>query len=57
MYNVKHRYAIHLKLGHKFLSSLTNLVLKAKASICSPIKENLLSYYRKSSSFVAVVII
>ena len=52
MYNVKHRYAIHLKLGHKFLSSLTNLVLKAKASICSPIKENLLSYYRKSSSFV-----
>ena len=41
MYNVKHRYAIPLKLEDKFLTSLTKLVLEAKASMCSIIKQNL----------------
>ena len=57
VYNVKYRYAIRLKFGDKFLTSLTNLVLQAKASICSTIKENLLLYCRKFSAFVVVVII
>ena len=57
IYNVKYRYAIRLKFGDKFLTSLTNLVLQAKASICSTIKENLLLYCRKFSAFVIVVII
>ena len=57
MYNVKHRYVIHLKFGNKFLISLTKLVLEAKASIYSIIKENLLLYCRKFSAFVVVVII
>ena len=39
IYNVKHRYAIHLKFGDKFMTSLTKLVLEAK--------ENLLLYCRK----------
>ena len=56
-YNVKHRYAIHLKFGGKFWTSLTKLVLEAKASICSTIKENLLLYCRRFSAFVVVVII
>ena len=47
IYNVKHCYAIRLKFEEKFLTSLTKLVLEAKASICSTIKENLLSYYGK----------
>ena len=34
IYNVKHRYAIRLKSGKKFLTSLTKLVLKAKVSDC-----------------------
>ena len=42
IYNVKHGYAIHLKFGNKSLTSLTKLELKAIASICSTIKENLL---------------
>ena len=40
-YNVKHLYAICLNFGDKFLSSLTKLVLEAKTSIYSSIKENL----------------
>ena len=39
--NVKHRYAIRLKLGDKFLTSLTS-------------KENLLLYCCKFSAFVVV---
>ena len=42
MYNAKHCYAICLKFVDKFLPSLTKLVLEAKASMCSTIKENLL---------------
>ena len=57
MYNVKRCYAIRLKFGDKFLTSLTKLVLEAKASIYSTIKENLLLYCRKFSAFVVVVII
>ena len=34
MYIVKHGYAICLKFGDKFLTSLTKLVLKPKANIC-----------------------
>ena len=30
IYNVKHRYAIHLKFGDKF----SKVVLKAEANIC-----------------------
>ena len=55
IYNVKHRYVIHLKFGDKFLTSPTKLVLKAKDSIYSTIKQNLLLYYHKSSAFVVVV--
>ena len=55
-YNLKHRYAIHLKFGYKFLTSLTKLVLEEKACICSTIKENLLLYCCKFSAFVDVVI-
>ena len=57
MYNVRHRYAIRLKFGDKFLTSVTKLVLEAKATLCSIIKENLLLYCRKFSAFVVVVII
>ena len=57
MYNVKHRYAIRLKFGGKFLTSIIKSMLKAEAGICSTIEENLLLYCRKFSGFVAVVII
>ena len=42
MYNAKHCHAICLKFVDKFLPSLTKLVLEAKASMCSTLKENLL---------------
>ena len=51
IYNVKHRYAICLKFGDKFLIPLTKLVLEAKASICSTIKENLLLYHHNLTYF------
>ena len=57
IYNAKHRYAIRLKFGDKFLTSLTKLVLEVKASIRSTIKENLLLYSRKFLPFVVLVII
>ena len=40
IYNVRHRYAIRLKFGDKFLTFLNKLVLEGKANICSAIKEN-----------------
>ena len=46
-----------LTFGDKFLTSLNNLVLRVKASICSTIKENLLLYFCKSSASVFVVLI
>ena len=58
MYNVKHRYAIRLKFGGlKFETSLTTIVLKAKASICSTVRENVLLYCLKFSVFVIIVTI
>ena len=57
MYNVKHRYAIRLKCGDKFLTALTKLVLEAKANICCTRKKNLLLYCHKFLAFVVVVII
>ena len=57
IYNVKNCYPIHLKFGGKSLTSLSKLVLEAKASICSTIKENLLLHCRKFSAIVAFVII
>ena len=41
IYNIKHRYALYLKIRDKILTSLIKLVCKAKASICYKIKENL----------------
>ena len=57
IYNVRHRYAIRLKFGDKFLTFLTKLVLEGKTSISSTIKENLLLYCRNFSEFLVVVII
>ena len=37
IYNVKHRYAIRMKVADKLLTSLDNLVLESKTSICSKI--------------------
>ena len=56
IFTLKHRSAICLKFG-KFLTSLTKLVLEAKASICSTIKENLFLYHRKFWAFAVVAII
>ena len=55
-YNVKHRYAVRLKFGDKFLTSLTMLVLQVKASIYSAVKEIVLLYCRKFSAFAEDVI-
>ena len=57
IYNIQHCHAIRLKFGDKILTSLTKLVLAAKAIICSTIKENLLLYCRKFLAFVVVDII
>ena len=58
MYIVKHRYAIRLKFGGKFLTSLTKQGLEAKTSICcSTIKENLLFHCLEFLAFVVIVII
>ena len=54
-YNVKHRYAIRLEFGDKFLTFLTKLVLEGKASISSRIKENLILNCRNFSAFAVVV--
>ena len=42
IYNVKHRCVIYLKLGDKSSTDSTKLLLKAKATFCSTIKEALL---------------
>ena len=57
IYNIKHSHAIRLKFGDKSSTSPTTLVVKAEVSICSTIKENLLSFCRKYSALVVVVII
>ena len=56
-YNVKHRYAAHLKFVAKFLNSLGKLMLQTKASICPIVKK---MYFWIAVSFrhlFAVVII
>ena len=55
--NLKHHYAIRLKFGHKFKTCENKLVLKTKANIQSTIKENILIYCRKFSSFAVVVVL
>ena len=54
--NAKHGYAIRLKFGEA-LNPFTKLLLQMKVSTCSTIKENLLLYSRKFSTFVFVVMI
>ena len=46
IYNLKHRYAMRLKFGEKLLTSLTKIVLEAKASTWLTFKENLLLCFR-----------
>ena len=55
--NLKHHYAIRFKFGHKFITSQNKLVRKTKANIRSTIKENILLYCRKFSSFAVVVVL
>ena len=54
IYDVKHCYEICMKFGDKFLTSLTKLVLEAKANIGSIIKENLLLYCHKFSALLSL---
>ena len=42
IYNGGYRYTIRSKFGGKFLTFLTKLVFKGKASVCFTIEENLL---------------
>ena len=54
--NVKHRHAISLKFGGRFLTPLTMLGCEPKASICFAIKENLILYCCKFSAFFVAAI-
>ena len=56
IYYVKYGKAICLKIGNKFLTALTKLVLEAKVSICPTLKEILSLYYRKFFVFIVVII-
>ena len=53
--NVKYRHAICLRVGDRFVASLTMLVLESKASICLKIKENLVLNCRKFTAVVVAV--
>ena len=50
-YHITHRHAICLKFADMFLTSLTKLLLKAKTSIYSTIKEIILLPWRNFSTF------
>ena len=50
-------HATCLKSGVAFFTSLTKLLLEAKASVCSTIKENLLLYCCKFWEFFITIII
>ena len=54
VFNVKHRYTNRLQVRDKLPASLTKLVLQAKASISSTIKEHL---HLVKISILAVVVI
>ena len=54
--SVVYRHAIRLKFGDTFLTFLTKLILKTKASISLTIKEILLLYCRKCLAFFVVII-
>ena len=49
--NVKYRHTICLKFTDRFFTSLAMLVLEAKSSNCSTIKENQILYCPKFSVF------
>ena len=48
IYNVTRRYAIRLKFGGKFLTSLTKLTSQARANICCTIKRSVLLHCHNS---------
>ena len=54
IFNVRHRYTNRLQVRDKLPASLTKLVLEAKASISSTIKEHL---HLVKISILAVVVI